>query len=110
MFIMNLIVNMVAVIVLLSRQLSQRENTFFELKPPTREINVLSEDNIVAVARSGQNKKLSWNVDSLSIRESTRRTMYLDLGLHPYKLVLTQELKPNHTREELEANIRLAIA
>lgn len=80
------------------------ENEFTLLNNPrtNRVRNVRNADNVEAVRQSVQNNP------NLSVRRrsqqldltygSTWRILRKDLGLHPYKIQLVQELKPNDHR------------
>lgn len=76
----------------------EREYTLLDLKPPTRARTGRSEENIAAVAASleeDHEQSIRRRSAALGLsRETTRRILRLDLGQHPYKMVLTQELKP----------------
>lgn len=80
--------------------------TLLDLKPPTRQRLVRSEANIAAVAASiEEDPEMSIRRRSAELgiaRESTRLILRLDLGLHPYKIVLTQELEPDDHRQRNE--------
>ncbi|XP_011860365.1 PREDICTED: uncharacterized protein LOC105557670 [Vollenhovia emeryi] len=84
----------------------EHEYTLLNLKPPTRQRLVRNEENIAAVAASiEEDPDMSIRRRSAELgiaRESTRLILRLDLGLHPYKIVLTQELKPDDHRQRRE--------
>lgn len=84
----------------------EREFTLLDIKPPTRERTVRSEENIAAVAASleqDHKKSIRRRAAELGIpRESTRLILRVDLGQHPYKMVLTQKLKPEDHRMRRE--------
>lgn len=76
----------------------ERDYTLLDSKPPTRQRNARSAENIVAVRES-----VNANANVSVVRRSqqlgfspmsTWRILKKDLGLHPYKLILSQELKP----------------
>ena len=79
----------------------ESEFTLHDSKPPTRTRNARSEENIAAVAASvSENDNVSIPRRSQELGLSTMTTwriLRLDLGLHPYKMVLAQELKPQWT-------------
>ena len=66
---------------------------------PVRQRNARSEANIAAVnesVRENPNLSISRRSQELGLSQtSTWRILRKDLGLHPYKIQLTQELKPN---------------
>lgn len=74
-------------------------------RAPLRERNARSAENIAAVRESVQeNPKQSINrrAQELGLSStSTWRILRRDLKLHPYKIQLTQELKPNDHRQRL---------
>lgn len=76
----------------------EREFTLLDIKPPTRMRTGRSEENIAAVAASVQddpNESIRHRSAELGLsRMTTQRILRLDLGLHPYKIVLTQKLLP----------------
>lgn len=80
----------------------ESEFTLHDSKPPTRTRNARSEENIAAVAASvSENDNVSIPRRSQELGLSTMTTwriLRLDLGLHPYKMVLAQELKPTDHR------------
>lgn len=80
----------------------ESEFTLHDQKPPTRVRNARSEENIAAVEASVEvNENLSVSRRSAELGLSpmtTWRILRHDLGLHPYKMVLAQELKPNDHR------------
>lgn len=87
----------------------EREYTLLDLKKPTRMRTGRSEENIAAVAASvHDDPNLSYRRRAAELglsQETTRRILRLDLGLHPYKIVLTQQLKPeDHSRRREFAN------
>lgn len=71
----------------------EREYTLLDLKPPTRMRSGRSDENIAAVAASVEDDpNLSYRRRAAELglaRETTRQILHLDLGLHPYKIVLT---------------------
>lgn len=73
---------------------------------PVRERTARSIENIAAVRESvRENPRLSIprRAQELGLSStSTWRILHKDLGLHPYKVQLTQELKPNDHRQRRE--------
>lgn len=69
----------------------------------TRRRNARSNENIAAVresVRENPRQSIFRRAQELGLSEtSTRRILHLDLGLHPYKIQLTQELKINDHRQ-----------
>lgn len=80
----------------------EREFTLQDKRPPRRQRKARSEENIAAAAASiadEPNLSISRRSQQLGLSQtSTWRILRKDLGLHPYKVVLTQELKPNDHR------------
>ena len=80
----------------------ESEFTLLDTKPPNRTRTERSVENIAAVQASVEesaNVSITRRAQSLGLsRMTTWRIMRLDLGLHPYKMVLAQELKPNDHR------------
>lgn len=72
--------------------------TLHNVPVPVRQRSVRSEENIAAASASIQddpNLSLTRRSQSLGISVSSLwRILRKDLGLHPYKIKLTQELKP----------------
>lgn len=70
---------------------------------PVRQRNARSLENIVAVrdsVRENPRQSIPRRAQELGLSAtSTWRIMRRDLGLHPYKVQLTQELKPNDHRQ-----------
>ncbi|VVC25081.1 Winged helix-turn-helix DNA-binding domain,Protein of unknown function DUF4817 [Cinara cedri] len=68
-----------------------------------RQSNTISAENIAAVRESVQEnprQSISRRAQELGLLQfSTRRILRRDLGLHPYKTQLTQELKINDYRQ-----------
>jgi len=66
---------------------------------PIRQRNARSAENIAAVQRSVEedpNQSIPRRSQELGISSTSLwRILRKDLGLHPYKIVLTQELKPH---------------
>ena len=61
--------------------------------------NARSAENIAAVResiRENPRRSISHRSQELGLSTSTWRILRRDLGLHPYKIQLTQELKVNH--------------
>lgn len=80
----------------------ESEFTLHDKKVPVRRRNTRSTENIAAVAASVRdNSNVSVNRRSQELglsRMTVWRILRIDLGLHPYKIVLArtlQELKPN---------------
>lgn len=73
-----------------------------DVKTPTRARPARSAENIAAVAESvAENRGLSISRRSQELgisQASLHRILHKDLGLHAYKLQLTQELKPPATQ------------
>lgn len=84
----------------------EREYTLLDSKPPTRTRIARSEENIAAVAASiEEDHRMSIRRRSAALGLSTtttQRILRLDLGQHPYKMVLTQQLKPEDHRMRRE--------
>jgi len=76
----------------------ESEFTLHDSKPPTRTRTARSEENIAAIRASvAENDNVSIPCRSQELGLSTMTTwriLRLDLDLHPYKIILTQELKP----------------
>lgn len=92
----------------------ERKYTLLDSKKPTRMRTGRSEENIAAVAASVEddsNRSYRRRAVELGLSaETTRRILRLDLGLHPYKIVMTQQLKPgDHGRRREFANWALAM-
>lgn len=70
---------------------------------PTRRRNVRSAQNVAAVrdsVRENPRQSISRRAQELRLSEtSLRRILHLNLGMHPYKIQLTQELKINDHRQ-----------
>ncbi|CAF1523416.1 unnamed protein product [Didymodactylos carnosus] len=77
----------------------ESSGTVTDTKVPVRQRNARSEANIAAVnesVRENPNLSIPRRSQELGISQtSTWRILRKDLGLHPYKIQLTQELKPN---------------
>ena len=77
----------------------QSSGTVTDTIVPVRQRNACSEANIAAVNESvyeNPNLSVPRRSQELGISQiSTWRILRKDLGLHPYKIQLTQELKPN---------------
>lgn len=84
----------------------EHEFTLLDLKPTSRRRLVRSEETIAAVATSikeDPDKSIRCLSAELGIgRESVRRILRLDLGQHPYKIMMTQELELNDHRDRRE--------
>lgn len=84
----------------------ESEFTLHDTVVPVRQRNARSEENIAAVSKSVEdNSNVSVNRRSQELglsRMTTWRILKLDLGLHPYKMALAQELKPNDHRVRRE--------
>lgn len=69
-----------------------------DVKPPTRARTARSEENIAAVSASvdeDPNLSIPRRAQQLNLSQTTTwRILRKDLGLHPYKIQLVQELKP----------------
>ena len=80
----------------------ESEFTLLDTKPKNRMRTARSTQNIAAVQASiEENRELSVPRRSQELglsRMTTWRILRLDLGLHPYKMILAQELKPNDHR------------
>lgn len=76
----------------------EREFTLHDNRPPVRQRNARSNENIAAVKESVAdrlNLSITRRSQELGLSYSTTwRILRLDVGLHPYKIVLTQQLKP----------------
>lgn len=82
-----------------------------DVKTPTRARPARSAENIAAVAESvAENRGLSISRRSQELgisQASLHRILHKDLGLHAYKLQLTQELKPaDHAQRRTMALLR----
>ena len=71
-------------------------------KPAWRQRRKRSNENIAAVresVRTNPEKSIFKRSQELGISSTTTwRILHKDLGFHPYKIMLTQELKPNDHR------------
>lgn len=84
----------------------ERDFTLHDAKTPTRYRNARSEQNIAAVRDSVAevaNLSIPRRSQELHLSKTTTwRILRKDLGLHPYKIVLTQQLKPLDHRKRRE--------
>lgn len=84
----------------------ESEFTLHDTKPPTRVREARSDENIAAVKASVEGRpKTSINRRSQELGLSystTWRILRWDLGLHPYKMVLTQKLEPGDHQKRRE--------
>lgn len=84
----------------------EREFTLHDTKPPVRRRNARSEENIAAVSasvRADMNVSVNRRSQELGLSTMTTwRILRWDLGLHPYKMVLAQELKATDHRMRRE--------
>ena len=94
-----------ALSVLAIRRIIEKLESRFSLhdnKPPNRRRSGCSEENIAVIRESveeNQNVSVSRLSQEVSLsRMTTWRILRLDLALHPYKIMLTQKLKPNDHR------------
>lgn len=80
----------------------ESEFTLHDTVVPVRQRNARSEENIAAVSASVEavsNQSVARRSQELGLSPMTTwRILRLDLGLHPYKMVLAQELKPTDHR------------
>lgn len=87
----------------------ERNYTLHVTRPPIRRRTARSEENIDAVRASVAevpNLSIPRRSQELHLSQTTTwRILRKDLGLHPYKIVLTQELKPlDHQKRRLFAD------
>lgn len=83
--------------------------TLHDTRTPVRQRNARNQENIDAVSASvteDANRSINRRSQELGLsRMTTWRILRKDLGLHPYKIVLTQELKPlDHHKRRVFAN------